>query len=75
MRAFFFLKSGHLFLIFEKRQERPPPTPLVARLTIMVVPMLTNHNDVIWQLFDPVEVYKKVHSLKRVFMRKHYFGM
>ena len=52
-----------------------PPIPLVARLTIMVVAMLTNHNDVIWQLFDPVEVYKKVHSLKRVFMRKHYFGM
>ena len=29
----------------------------------MVVPILTNHNDVIWPLFDPVEVYKKVHSL------------
>ena len=29
----------------------------------MVVPILTNHNDVIWPLFDPVEVYKKAHSL------------
>ena len=25
----------------------------------MVVPILTNHNDVIWPLFDPVEVHKK----------------
>ena len=25
----------------------------------MVVPILTNHNYVIWQLLDPVEVYKK----------------
>ena len=29
----------------------------------MVFPILTNHNDVIWPLFDPAEAYKKVHSL------------
>ena len=42
-------------------------------LTIMVVPILTNFNDVIWPLFDPGEVYKKVHSLLRVFIRKNSF--
>ena len=31
-------------------------------MTIIVVPMLTNHKD-IWPLFDTVEVYKKAHSL------------
>ena len=29
----------------------------------MVVPVLTYHNDVILPSLDPVEVYKKVHSL------------
>ena len=28
-------------------------------MTILVIPMLINHNDVLWLLFDRVEVYKK----------------
>ena len=29
----------------------------------MVVPILTNHNNVIWLLLDPADVYKKDNSL------------
>ena len=41
----------------------------------MVFPILLNYNDVIWPLFDPVEIYKKVHGLRRVLIRKNNFCM
>ena len=69
-------KIRALFFDFQKTAgEASPRPPLVPRLTIMVVPMLAHHNAFICPLFDPIEVYKKVHSLGRVFIRKNYFYM
>ena len=43
-------------------------------MTIMVVPVLNYHNDVISPLFDPAEGYKKVHSLWLLLLEKVIFA-
>ena len=40
----------------------------------MVVPILTNHNYVIWQLLDPVEVYKKFIAYGVILLEKIIFA-